>query len=152
MDIETTSRLAGLFCWIETQLFEILGSWLHDGEFASGQLVQIGDRCVRHGEHAEAWRARVAAVPHLDTATLVVPTPRGAPSVGAVAVDTSFVDHLRNDHGAAAQRLAHYDSALATHLRPACVAVRAHLDPRIDGPTARLVDQVLADITTPLAR
>lgn len=142
MDIETTSRLAGQFCWVETQLFEILGAWLHDGAFDADDVVRIGERCTRHGEHAEAWRSRVATIPSVDTDALIAPSP----------AHVMLIAELRDTRHAANVRLVTYDDAVTSHLVPEYEHLRGRIDAALDGPTARLLDRAVVALTAPLAR
>jgi len=143
MDIETTSRLAGQFCWMESQLFEILGTWLHDDAFVDNDvLIRIGERCARHGEHADAWRARIAAIPTLNADSLVAPSP----------AHVMLIDELRETRNAANVRLVRYDDAITSHLQPEYEHLRGRIDAQVDGPTARLLDRAIADLSATLAR
>lgn len=142
MDIETTSRLAGQFCWVETQLFEILGSWLHDSAFDADDIVRIGDRCTRHGEHAQAWRSRVATIPSVNIDALIAPSP----------AHVMLIAELRDTSNAANVRLVSYDEAIASHLVPEYEHLRGRIDAALDGPTARLLDHAIAALTALLAR
>ena len=142
MDIVTASRLAGQYCWVELQLFELLGSWMHrsnDPEL----VVALGDRCTRHGEHAEAWRGRIATVAAIDVERAV-----NAPD-NPVA---SAIARLRQPESAddVVALAAAYDS----EIRPAVLAAyrthRAAIDPLLDGPTGRLLEVVIACSERPL--
>lgn len=142
MEIVATSRLAGQYCWVELQLFELLGSWMHrstDPEL----VVALGDRCTRHGEHAEAWRRRIATIPVIDVEHAVT-----APdSPVASAITRLRQPGSADDIGVLA---AFYDG----QIRPAVLAAyrghRAGVDPLLDGPTARLLDVVIACSERPL--
>ena len=136
MDIVTASRLAGQYCWVELQLFELLGSWMHrsnDPEL----VVALGDRGTRHGEHAGAWRGRMAPV-----------APVNAPD----SPIASAITRLRQPGSAddVVALAAAYDS----EIRPAVLAAyrthRAAIDPLLDGPTARLLDAAIACSERPL--
>ena len=127
---------------MELQLFELLGSWMHrstDPEL----VVALGDRCTRHGEHAEAWRGRIATIPAIDVERAV-----NAPD-SAVA---SAISRLRQPESAddVFSLVAAYDS----EVRPAVLAAyrghRVEIDPLLDGPTARLLDVVIACSERPL--
>ncbi len=136
MDIVTASRLAGQYCWVELQLFELLGSWMHrstDPEL----VVALGDRCTRHGEHAEAWRGRIATIPAIDVERSV-----NAPG-SAVA---SAIARLRQPESAddVLALAAAYDSEIRPAVLAAYRAHRAEVDPLLDGPTARLLDVDIA--------
>lgn len=142
MDIVTASRLAGQYCWVEQQLFSLLGSWMHrsnDPEL----VVALGDRCTRHGEHAEAWRGRIAAIPVIDVERAV-----NAPD----SPIASAITRLRQPGSAddVVALAAAYDS----EIRPAVLAAyrthRATIDPLLDGPTARLLDAAIACSERPL--
>jgi hypothetical protein len=138
VDIETTSRLAGGFCWAETQFMEITGERLHHCEDAL-LTVRLGDRCTRHGEHAEQWAARIASVPHLTPEEVTV----------ADAALAAVLDRLRS-----CDSDTEFVELLDTVATPVLVdrysAVRNSIDERIDGPTARLVDRALANLAAPV--
>jgi hypothetical protein len=138
MDIRATAQLAGHYCWVETQLFEVLGEWLHTVDDAA-TLVRLGERCTRHGEHADAWRARIAAVPAIDAHGLIVPTPPFADAATA----------LRDSSVPLADRVARYETVAVPALLASYRSTRADIDDLFDGPTARLLDRSIDDLGGP---
>ena len=142
MDIVTASRLAGQYCWVEQQLFELLGSWMHRSNDPD-LVVALGDRCTRHGEHAEAWRGRIANVPAIDVERAV--NAPDSPVASAIA-------RLRQPDSAddVVALAAAYDSEVRPAVLAAYRAHRAELNPLLDGPTARLLDVVIACSERPL--
>ena len=132
MDIAAASRLAGQHCWIESRLFEVLGALLHTVDDDT-TVVALGDRCTRHGEHAEAWRARIASVPGIDAESLVSAPPALAPLIERLV---ACVDEP-------VRCLALLDNEVLPAVTEAYRAHRGLVDDRIDGPTARLIDCVL---------
>lgn len=142
MDIVTASRLAGQYCWVEQQLFELLGSWMHRSNDPD-LVVALGDRCTRHGEHAEAWRGRIANVPAIDVERAV--NASDSPIASAIA-------RLRQPDSA--DDVVALAAAYDNEVRPAVLAAyrthRAAIDPLLDGPTARLLEVVIACSERPL--
>lgn len=133
MDIVAASRLAGEHCWVESQLFELLGTWMKQLDDPS-LVVTLAERCAAHGELAVAWRNRIAAIPGIDAAALVAP-PEGLHAVFA---------HLRSLEGAPGLALAALDADVLPAVRSAYVRHREQVDEHIDTPTARLLDRCLA--------
>ena len=127
------SRLAGHYCWVESQLFEILGAWLHECSDPD-LVVLLGERCTRHGEHAQAWAQRIAAIPTIDAASFIAPS-------GADAVSMA---RLRALDGDVSSRVAVLEDEVLPGLVSTYRAHRALVDPLVDGPTARLLDAVIA--------
>ena len=134
MDIVTTARHAGAFSWAEGQLFTTLGTWLH--KLSDPMIIEyLGERCTRHGERAEAWAARVASIPIIDTARTIAP---GAP------INSDAFTSLASADGDDVRHRDWYD-AVAAQLHDIYAQHRADIDPLVDGPTARLLDRILAD-------
>ena len=132
MDIVAASRLAGEHCWVESRLFEVLGALLHTVD-DDAAVVALGDRCTRHGERAQAWRARIASIPGLDADALVVAPAELAPLVGQLTASP--------DDPARCTALVENDVLPA--LEHSYREHRRLVDARIDGPTANLLDRIL---------
>jgi hypothetical protein len=92
----------------------------------------------RHGWQAELWADRYPAVPGLD---LDRATAAARPALQAVA--DSLTGGASDD-----ERTARYQAAV-DRLRTDLSAVRRSLDDRLDAPTARVIDLVLADLPNP---
>jgi hypothetical protein len=132
MDIVAASRLAGQHCWVESRLFEVLGALLHTVD-DDAAVVALGERCARHGEHAEAWRARIASIPSIDADSLVSAPPALAP----------LIERLVASVDEPVRCLALLDHEVLPAVTDAYRDHRNLVDERIDGPTARLIDRVL---------
>jgi hypothetical protein len=132
MDIVATSRLAGEHCWVESRLFELLGVLMHTVD-NDAMVVALGERCSRHGEHAEAWRARIASIPGIDPDALVRAPTAIAP----------HIERLEATLGEPNRCLTLLDDDVLPAVLNAYGDHRRRLDARIDGPTARLLDELL---------
>jgi hypothetical protein len=134
MDLVTTATRAGQHCWTETRLFELLGAWMHDASDPE-VVVHLGQRCQRHGRHAQAWRARIAAVPDVDDALIAAVND----------ADAQAWEALGRPGAATSARL----GALYRYVLPRVVADYqadlARLDPLVDGPTCALLEAVIDD-------
>lgn len=134
MDIVTTARRAGAYSWAEAQLFTTLGGWLHT--LSDPSIVEyLGQRCTLHGERAEAWAARVSAIAIVDRETAIAPGPPIEPG--------AFTSLLSAD-GDDIRHREWYDE-IAGQLHRLYAQHRADIDPLVDGPTARLLDRILAE-------
>ncbi len=133
MDIVAASRLAGEHCWVESQLFELLGTWMKQVDDPA-LVISLAERCTERGELAEAWRSRIASIPGLNAASLVA-APEG---LGAVFA------HLRSLEGAPGLQLAALEADVLPAVRSVYLWHREQVDALIDTPTARLLDRCLA--------
>jgi len=134
MDIVTTARRAGAYSWAEASLFTTLGTWLHTLSDPS-VIEYLGERCTRHGERAEAWAARVAAIPVVERDAAIAPS---AP------IDSAAFTSLAAADGDDARHRDWYD-VVAAQLYGLYTQHREDLDPLVDGPTARLLDRILGE-------
>jgi hypothetical protein len=96
----------------------------------------------RHAWHAELWANRYPAVPGLDLDHATTTARDGLRPV---------VDELNAEGVSADERAARHHAAV-DRLRDELAHARTALDDRLDAPTARLFDLILADLTplTPL--
>jgi hypothetical protein len=91
----------------------------------------------RHAWHAELWADRYPAVPGLDLHDATTAAQDGL---------RSFVDDLNADGVSADERTTRHHVAV-DRLRDELAHTRAALDDRLDAPTARLLDLILADLS-----
>jgi hypothetical protein len=132
--MEMLARRVRRWIAVEDLLFETLGRWAREfGEPAARRV--FGTWCHRHAWHAELWRARLPTVDaltadHDDVEAWIAPL-----RVALEGVNTS-------DEAVAAMR----ESVLPA-LEAAVTEHRDATDPLLDGPTARTLDLVAADLT-----
>jgi hypothetical protein len=140
LTLEDSARVAGHARWLETRLFEVLGSWVTvEADAAAKVLWSTHSR--RHATAAQIWRDRQPRVAHLDRDALTVPA---GPGVGAL------VDALAGlvEPSATAARLV----AVARVVEPRRLAAygqrvdQAH--PLADGPVVRWARFLLVDAAT----
>jgi hypothetical protein len=93
----------------------------------------------RHGWHAGLWADRYPAVPGLDLNDAASAARDGLHSV---------VDDLNADGVSAHERASRHQAAVA-RLRDELARTRVDLDDRLDAPTARLLDLIIADLPPP---
>jgi hypothetical protein len=101
-----SARLAGVFCWAESRLFEVLGGWVattgpHDAKL-------MFDRHSRHHAwRADQWRDRLPVLADLDPDSLIGPeSPRLEASYRALADLDGTVARLAGAYRFALPRLA----------------------------------------------
>jgi hypothetical protein len=160
--IEESGRRIGHHAWIEVRLFETLGRW--SGTEADPRARALFARqSLHHAWHAEMWHDVLPALPHVPTATLVVPDAADAEVIARLEV----LDEPQSGHpgdtdpggdGAAsaggpgpddltAARLAAvYDDALP-HLVASYTGHMALTTAITDGPAIRVLRLVMADLT-----
>jgi hypothetical protein len=119
---------------VEELLFETLGRWARQLSDPPTQRV-FGTWCHRHAWHAELWRSRL-------------------PAVGAAAGDDDDIDGWIAPLRSAMNSVTTADEAIAVlrhsvlpALKDAVVEHRDAIDPLLDGPTARVLDLVGADLS-----
>lgn len=115
---------------LETMLFEELGRLARDNSLPARSRRVLATWCHRHAWHAELWRERLPVIPHRE-----VPGPRDLESVeSARASITSDASAL-------------VDAVLPAMLSEHVGVHRDAVDARLDGPTARILSLVAADLT-----
>lgn len=124
--IEALARRCDRYRWWEQQLFAVLGEASRTDTQPARRAV-LASHSQHHGWHAELWAARRPTV--FEPADLA-----GALGDVIAALDVA---------GAYAVVLPALADAYRDH--------RAHTDPRLDAPTARCLDLVLADVEADLA-
>jgi hypothetical protein len=117
---------------IEELLFQTLGAWARRLSDPSAQRV-FGTWCHRHAWHAELWRSRV---PTIDAAG-------DEDDVDAwIAPLRSAIDRVTS----AGEAIAALRHAVLPALQEEVAEHRDAIDPLLDGPTARILDLVGADL------
>jgi hypothetical protein len=74
LPLDVTAALVGEYRWIETALYEMLGSWVADMPVAAVQ-VHLDAQSLRHAWHAELWGDRLPVMAGADPDGLTVPSP-----------------------------------------------------------------------------
>jgi hypothetical protein len=123
---------------VEELLFETLGRWAR--ELPDPTVKRLcGTWCHRHAWHAELWRDRLPTVvagadPDDDVEAWLTP------------LRTALTDVGTSDEALAALR-----ESLLPALEDAAAEHREAIDPLLDGPTARVLDLVSADLAAEAA-
>jgi hypothetical protein len=133
--IDDLSRRARRWIAVEALLFDVLGRWARELPDPAVKRL-FGTWCYRHEWHAELWRDRL-------------------PSVG-LAADAdddveAWIRPLRTalaDVGTSAEVIAVLRDSVLPALEAALTEHRDAIDPLLDGPTARVLDLVGADLTS----
>ena len=138
LTIDELARWARRWIAVEELLFETLGRWTRELPEPAVKRV-MATWCHRHAWHAELWRERL-------------------PSIDGLDGDGDDVDAWIAPMGAALQDVRTSEEAIAAlreSVLPALeAAVSEHrdaIDPLLDGPTARVLDLVGADLATEAA-
>ncbi|MDQ6798248.1 MAG: hypothetical protein M3011_09585 [Actinomycetota bacterium] len=143
ISLEESARLAGHARWLETQLFEVLGSWVAT-ECDARAKVLWSTHSLRHATGADIWSDRQPRVAHLDRDALTV---AASPGVAALVAELDDLTHPGDSAGPmmTLSRLV----AVARVVEPRRLDAyrnrcrRAH--PLADGPTLRWVGFLLGD-------
>jgi hypothetical protein len=137
--IDELSARASRWVELEDLLFETLGAWARTVPEPPVKRL-LATWCHRHAWHAELWRARVPHIPAradgpdhaADVAAWIAPLQR-------VLADPDLATTTAAKLAIVADPvLAAFQSALGEH--------RAAVDERLDGPTARILELVSADV------
>ncbi len=143
LSLEESARVAGHARWLETHLFEVLGSWV-TAEPDPAAKVLWSTHSRRHATAAEVWHDRQPRVAHLDRDVLTVPA---SPGVAAFIAALAELAHPA-DPAATASRLV----AVARVVEPRRLAAYRHrcerAHPLADGPTRRWTTFLLTDAET----
>ena len=135
--IAETARRFGQYRWAELQLFELLGTWA-TGHPEPRVSPMLAAQAHRHAQHARWFAARVPAVALQGadySAGLVVGAFPLVPLVERAQAATTTTDLLRAVHDGLLPALgAMYDDHLL------------HTDPRVDGPTTRVLALARRDL------
>jgi hypothetical protein len=125
---------------LEDLLFETLGAWARSVTEPPVKRL-LATWCHRHAWHAELWRARL---PHIPART------DGPDHTADVAAWIAPLERVLSDPETATTttaKLAVMADSLLTAMQSAIDEHRAAIDERLDGPTARILDLVNADLT-----
>lgn len=147
--IDDLANRAKRWIVLEGLLFETLGAWArHVPEPAVKRTMAAW--CHRHAWHAELWRSRLPVLDGRDT--------RGDDNSDGTDGDVaSWLDPLQRALGNLDPTMT-TDARLVILVDPVLAAVRsaldehrAAIDPRLDGPTSRVLDLVSADLDAEVA-
>jgi hypothetical protein len=131
--IEMLARRVRRWVAVEDLLFETLGEWARQFPEPEPRRV-FGTWCHRHAWHAELWRDRLPAVDGLtgrdDVEAWIAP-------LRAALADVS----------SSAEAVAALGESVLPAVEAAIAEHRDAIDPVLDGPTARILDLVAADLT-----
>lgn len=83
LPLDVTAALVGEYRWIETALYQMLGSWVADMPVAAVQ-VHLDAQSLRHAWHAELWGDRLPVMTGADPDGLTVPSPATAALFGVL--------------------------------------------------------------------
>ncbi len=131
--IDEMARRVHRWIGLEGLLFETLGRWARELPEPAVKRT-LATWCHRHAWHAQLWRARLPVIAHHDIGD------DGSAWLAPLRDSLSNVD-------ATADALAVLTGPVLQALDDAVVEHRDAIDPRLDGPTARVLDLVAADIT-----
>jgi hypothetical protein len=136
-DLETSARMAGHHCWVESRLFEILGSWVASTP-AVGAKLMLDRHSRQHAWRAAQWWERLPVLADVDRSALVADSAVGGWSrpLAAMAGIDGVVGRL-----AAAYRVA-LPRVCTSYARHSCIA-----SPVSDGSTLRTLRIVAPDAT-----
>jgi len=143
LPLEESARVAGHARWLETRLFEVMGSWVA-AETDPAAKVLWSTHSLRHATAAQVWHDRQPRVAHLD---------RNALTVAAGPGVTALVDALAAliDPPAARVRLVAVARVVETGRSAAYRRRVEQAHPLADGPVLRWTRFLLADAETCLA-
>jgi len=146
LSLEESARVAGHARWLETRLFEVLGSWVAAEPDAAAKVLW-STHSLRHATGADVWRDRQPRVAHLDRDVLTVPAGPGvAAFIAALAELAQPADPADPaDLAATTSRLV----AVARVVAPRQLAAYRHrcerAHPLADGPTLRWTTFLITD-------
>jgi hypothetical protein len=126
-------RRARRWIAVDDLLFETLGRWARELP-EPGVKRMLATWCHRHAWHAELWRDRLPTVERLD---------------GDGDDVEAWIAPLRAallDVNTSAEAIAALRESVLPALEAAVTEHRDAVDPRLDGPTARVLDLVGADL------
>ena len=142
LTLEQSAAVAGHARWLETRLFEVLGSWVAV-EADAAVKVLWSTLSLRHAAHAAGWHERQPRVAHLEPDELTVAGPGASSLVEALAAMA--------EPGSTVPRLAAVGRVIEPRLLEAYRARAERAHPLADGPTLRWTTVLLADGEAALA-
>ena len=138
--IDDLAARASRWIALEELLFETLGAWARAVPEPSVKRM-LATWCHRHNWHADLWRARLPSIPaRID----------GPDHAAGVAEWIAPLQRVLADPATAtstAAKLAILTGPILDAMHSALDEHRACIDPRLDGPTARILGLVGADFT-----
>jgi hypothetical protein len=134
-DLESAGRLCGANRWAETQMFEILGSWVPTTAEVPAKLM-LDRHSLHHAWRADQWWERLPVVADVDREALVT-----APSAAA----SSAIDSLREMSGPVSRLAGAYRVAIP-RLAAAYQHQLAVTSPVAASSILRTLDIVMADL------
>lgn len=137
LTLEESARRLGHARWIELQLFEALGGWVHDVR-QPWLKRYLAEHSAQAAWHADLFEGRLPALAHLDAASLTTPASEGV---------RSAITALREPTGddPTIERLVGAYRVLIPRRIAECTLHRNHTSAITDGPTARVLSLVLHD-------
>jgi len=137
LSLEQSARIAGHARWLETRLFEVLGSWVAVEPDAAVKALW-STLSLRHAAHAAGWHDRQPRVAHLDPEVLTVAA--GANVTSLVAALGALVEPAET-----VARLVAVARVVEPRLQAAYRTRTERAHPLADGPTVRWTAILLAD-------
>jgi hypothetical protein len=135
--MDETARMVGAWAWAEDRLYEVLGGWVAS-TVDPATKVYFDSASMHHAWRAQLWRerlpARLVAAPGADD--LVRPLSDG------VETAMKALSNLEGDVG----RLAAYCRVVLARAVVAYQDWRSRCSPAGDGPVARVLGIVVADV------
>jgi len=135
LSIADLAACAGHHHRLAARLAQLTGAWARDDRQASAALL-FATHCPQFAWHADLWRARVPAQQAESTDERCRFDESLIHSVDTMAVASDTIERLVSIYQLVLPRL------LTT-----CNGLRAAVDARIDGPTARVLDLMVRDLT-----
>jgi len=137
LPLEEAAKVAGHARWLETRLFEVLGSWVAIESDAAAKVLW-STLSLRHAGHAAGWHDRQPRVAHLDPDALTVSA--GAGATALIAALSAMVEPTQT-----VPRLAVVARVVQPRLLTAYRARNELAHPLADGPTSRWMTVLLSD-------
>jgi hypothetical protein len=138
--IDDVAARASRWIALEELLFETLGAWTRSVSEPPVKRV-LATWCHRHAWHADLWRARLPAIPGRTDG------PDHTAGVADWIAPLQRVLADPNTAGTTAAKLAILAGPVLDAMHSALEEHHAIIDARLDGPTARVLDLVSADLT-----
>ena len=141
--IDDLAARAARWIALEELLFETLGAWARSVPEPAVKRV-LATWCHRHAWHAELWRARLPHIPARPPHRIGGPITRPTWRRGSRRCSASSPTRTRPRRPPPSWRSS--PAPFSTRCSAALDEHRAAIDDRLDGPTARILDLVAADL------